>query len=171
MIKIIIKTHRGMIIYSQILNIAFVFMSPSGFNHQRLHLTIKKKNKQMKTTKIIYWILTGITALVMSFSSYAYLTAPHMAETFQHLGFPSYFRIELAFAKCIGVIVLLTPLTGRLIRLKEWAYAGFTFVYVSAVIAHASSGDPFAMFVSTIILLAILAGSYITYHKIQNKRV
>jgi len=31
-----------MIIYSQIIKVAFGFMSPSGFNHQRLHLAEKK---------------------------------------------------------------------------------------------------------------------------------
>jgi hypothetical protein len=125
----------------------------------------------MKTTKITYWVLTGIIAAMMTFSSYAYLTSPQMAGIFQHLGFPSYFRIELALAKILGVIILLTPFTGKLRRLKEWAYAGFTFVFVSAVIAHFSSGDPVAMFASPIVFLAILAGSYVTYHKIQDKNV
>jgi hypothetical protein len=61
----------------------------------------------MKTIKTTYWTVTGVTALGLLFSSYSYFTSPQMAATFQHLGFPSYFRIELAVAKLFGVIVLL----------------------------------------------------------------
>ncbi|MFA6082858.1 DoxX family protein [Mucilaginibacter sp.] len=125
----------------------------------------------MKTTKITYWVLTGIIALGSLFSSYSYLTSPQMVATFQHLGFPSYFRIELAVAKFLGVIVLLAPLTGTLERLKEWTYAAFTIVFVSAFIAHSSVGDPMVMRVFPIIFLVLLAGSYITYHKIKENHV
>lgn len=124
----------------------------------------------MKTTKISYWILTGIIALSLLFSSFSYLTSPEMVAIFQHLGFPSYFRIELAVAKFFAVIVLLAPLRGSLERLKEWAYAALTIVFISAFIAHASLGDPIVMRVSPIIFLALLAGSYITYHKIKDRK-
>ena len=38
--------------------------------------------------KITYQITTGIIALMMAYSAYAYLTQPAMAQGFQHLGFP-----------------------------------------------------------------------------------
>jgi len=118
----------------------------------------------MKATKIFYWILTVIVALMMAFSSYAYLTKPEMTAAFHHLGFPDYFRIELAIAKLIGVVVLLAPVPAKV---KEWAYAGFTFVFVSAFIAHTVSGDPVANRVMALVFLVILGGSYALHYRKQ----
>ena len=61
-----------------------------------------------------------------------------VAEAFTHLGFPAYFRVELACAKLLGVVLLLAPVPARL---KEWAYAGFAINLASALIAHLSVGD------------------------------
>ncbi|MDQ6893067.1 MAG: DoxX family protein [Acidobacteriota bacterium] len=74
----------------------------------------------------------------MSFTAYAQLRLPQASEMFTHLGFPAYFRMELSWAKLIGVVLLLVPLAARL---KEWAYAGFAITLVSAVIAHLALGD------------------------------
>jgi len=122
----------------------------------------------MKTTKIIYWVLTGIVALMMFYSAYSYLTNPQMAQAFHHLGFPDYFRIELAIAKFIGVALLLLPVAARV---KEWTYAGFALVFVSAFIAHTASGDPMMNRLMPLIFLALLIGSYFAYHKIFHKNV
>jgi uncharacterized membrane protein YphA (DoxX/SURF4 family) len=65
-------------------------------------------------------------------------------------------------AKLIGAVLLLIPLTARI---KEWVYAGFAFTFISAFIAHTSSGDPMANRIMPIIFLAILIVSYITFHK------
>lgn len=113
----------------------------------------------MKAIKITYWITTSIVALMMIYSTYVYLTQAVMAQGFTHLGFPPYFRVELAIAKLIGGIVLLTPLTSRI---KEWAYAGFAITFISAFIAHSASGDPVAMRIMPAIFLALLAVSYYT---------
>ncbi len=91
----------------------------------------------MKTTKIIYWTTTGILALMMCFSAYMYFTKPEIKEAFHYLGFPDYFRVELAVAKLAGAVLLLAPVWQRL---KEWVYAGFGIVFVSAFIAHLASG-------------------------------
>jgi hypothetical protein len=85
-------------------------------------------------------------------------------DAFKHLGFPGYFRIELAIAKIIGVAVLLAPVNARL---KEWVYAGFAFTFVSAIIAHTASGDPMAAKAMPAVLLVLLATSYVTYYKQQ----
>jgi uncharacterized membrane protein YphA (DoxX/SURF4 family) len=116
----------------------------------------------MKATKIFYWITTVLVSLMMLFSAYSYLTNPQMAAAFKHLGYPDYFRIELAIAKLIGVILLIVPFAGRL---KEWVYAGFTIVFISAFISHSSSGDPVFMRAMPVIALLFLAVSYFTYHK------
>jgi preprotein translocase subunit YajC len=118
----------------------------------------------MKTTKITYWITTVIIAVMMVYSFYAYLTQPAIKQAFEHLGFPNYFRVELAVCKLIGAILLLQPLSKLA---KEWAYAGFAITFVSAFIAHTSSGDPAAVFMAPVIFLVILAVSYFTYHRLQ----
>jgi hypothetical protein len=61
-----------------------------------------------------------------------------VAAAFAHLGFPAYFRVELSWAKFLGIALLLAPVPARL---KEWAYAGFAITLVSALIAHFSLGD------------------------------
>lgn len=121
----------------------------------------------MKKENIIkygYWISTSILFIMIAPSAYTYLTLPEMIENFKRLGFPDYFRIELAFAKTIGVTLLLIPV-GK--RIKEWIYAGFFIVFVSAVIAHIASGDPISDTIPPIIALTLLIISYITYNKLS----
>ena len=85
-----------------------------------------------------FWIATALFCLQMGFTAYAQLRLPQVAEAFAHLGFPAYFRVELAWAKLLGVVLLLAPVPARL---KEWAYAGFAITLGSALIAHLSVGD------------------------------
>ena len=92
-----------------------------------------------KRAKTAYWIFTIFFCLMMGFTVYAQLCLPQVAEVFTHLGFPNYFRIELCWAKLAGLLVLILPMAPP--RLKEWAYAGFLIVLVSALIAHLAVGD------------------------------
>src|SRR5262244_4265738 len=87
---------------------------------------------------IVYWIVTALFCLQMGFTAYAQLRLPQVAQMFTHLGFPAYFRVELSWAKLLGVLLLLAPVAARL---KEWAYAGFAITLASALIAHVSVGD------------------------------
>ncbi|MFD2572139.1 DoxX family protein [Spirosoma soli] len=116
----------------------------------------------MKTVKITYWVSTALVALMMTYSGYSYFTEPAIAQGFRHLGFPGYFRIELAIAKLIGSAVLLLPVAARL---KEWAYAGFAFTFISAFVAHTAMGDPTANQLGPVLFLVVLLLSYVTYHK------
>ncbi len=86
-----------------------------------------------------YWICTVLFALEISFTAYAQLRVPQVAQAFAHMGFPPYFRIELAWAKIAGVLALLIPSLPN--RIKEWAYAGFAITLVSALIAHFTLGE------------------------------
>ena len=95
-------------------------------------------SRRSKGTLIGYWIATALFCLQMGFTAYAQLRLPQVAEAFTHLGFPAYFRVELSWAKFLGIALLLAPVPPRL---KEWAYAGFAFTLASALIAHLSVGD------------------------------
>jgi hypothetical protein len=95
----------------------------------------------MKTSKravIAFWVVTFLFCLQMGFTAYAQFRFPEVKQAFEHLGFPDYFRVELALAKLLGIALLLAPLPARL---KEWAYAGFAIDLGSAVYAHLAAGD------------------------------
>lgn len=112
----------------------------------------------MKHRSITFWITTGVVTAMMLFSGFAYLTNPAMATAFDHLGFPSYFRIELGTAKLLGAVVLILPVIPRVVR--QFAYFGFAITFASAFIAHLSSGDPMSRAILPVIFLILLIVSY-----------
>ena len=95
--------------------------------------------------RLAYRIATGLVVLVMLFSIFNFVfndrfPFPNGPEgAFVHLGFPSYFKVELTVAKILGVLALLIPAVPR--KVKEFAYAGFAITLVSASIAHFGRGD------------------------------
>lgn len=118
----------------------------------------------MKKITVAYWFATGVLALLMSKSALAYLTQEAVRVECHRLGFPDYFRIELAVAKIAGVLALLAPLGARV---KEWTYAGFAILLVSAIIAHPASGGSFRASAGPAALLGVVALSYALYHRRQ----
>ncbi len=117
----------------------------------------------MKATKITYYTTTALVSFAMLFSTYAYLTKPELKAGFQHLGFPDYFRVELAIAKFIAAIALWLPV--RLLR--ETAYIGLSISFVSAFIAHTVVGDPFGTAISPVVIWGILIVSYVTKSRLS----
>ncbi len=71
----------------------------------------------------------------------------------------AYFRIELAIAKIIGVVVLLIPSIPK--EIKDMTYVGFAITFISAFIAHTSSGDPISVAIMPLVFLGILMVSFI----------
>ena len=109
--------------------------------------------------KIVYWGATGLVTLVPLLAAFAYLTtSPEAVENFRHVGYPQQLRVLLGVAKLAGAIVLLVP---RLPKLKEWAYAGFTFMWIAASVAHYLAGDK-PLFLLPVALIAVLTVSYVT---------
>ena len=108
---------------------------------------------------VTYWVTTGLLAAMSAFAGFAYLSGSPQAVTgFAHVGYPQQLRIILGIAKPLGAIALLLP---GFPKLKEWAYAGFTFAWISAFIAHHLAGDGPKAF-SPLVLLVLLAISYVT---------
>lgn len=117
-----------------------------------------------KSKVIFFWVATGIFCLQMAFTAYAQLRLPQVADMFRHLGIPDYLRIELSWAKLVGVVLLLAPVPARL---KEWAYAGFAIDLASALIAHFAKGDEPAAWgwaAGTGVLWAL---SYVSWRRLQ----
>ena len=111
----------------------------------------------MKRT-IVYWTATGLVAIVALLGGFSYVTnTPEAIENFRHVGYPQQLRVLLGIAKLAGAIVLLLP---WLPRLKEWAYAGFTFTWIAATVAHYLAADGKSLL--PVALLGLLAVSYVT---------
>jgi DoxX-like family len=109
--------------------------------------------------KIIYWVATGLVAAFGFLSAFTYLSgSPQAVQGFAHVGYPQQLRIILGIAKALGAITLLVP---GFPKLKEWAYAGFTFAWICATVAHCLAGDGPKAFMP-VILLIILLVSYFT---------
>ena len=109
--------------------------------------------------KIAYWASTIIAGVMLGFAL-SYLTGNEQVVTgFKHLGYPQHLRLVLGVAKPAAGVVLLLP---GLRLLKEWAYAGATFAWSMAFIAHWQAGDgPEALM--PLVLLAFLIVSYLTW--------
>lgn len=117
----------------------------------------------MKALKIVYRITTMLIVIGMAFSVYNYFFNPSLKTAFLHLGFPDWFRIELAIAKLLGALALGIPIIPS--RIKEWAYVGFFINFFSAFLSHNQTGDPILNQVFPLIMLVFLTASYVTFHK------
>ncbi|HEU4386761.1 MAG TPA: DoxX family protein, partial [Blastocatellia bacterium] len=71
-----------------------------------LHKATDLHISRSKGIVIAFWIVTVLFCLQMSFTAYAQLRLPQVAEAFTRLGFPAYFRVELSWAKLLGVVLL-----------------------------------------------------------------
>ncbi len=111
------------------------------------------------TRKVAYWVSTGLLAALSAFAGLTYLSgSPQAVQGFAHVGYPQQLRNILGIAKLLGAIILVVP---GLARLKEWAYAGFTFAWISAFVAHYLAKDGPEAFMPLILLL-LLVVSYLT---------
>jgi hypothetical protein len=122
-----------------------------------------------KSTKITYWILTGIFAAFIIFSSIPDIMSTQDAVGLikNQLGYPNYIIPFLGVAKLLGAIVLLIPVFPRL---KEWAYAGITFDLVGAMYSSIAIGTPIQMSLFFLPMFAVLFASYFYWHKMQREK-
>jgi uncharacterized membrane protein YphA (DoxX/SURF4 family) len=117
-----------------------------------------------RAVSVVHWIATVAFVLPMAWSAVQYLTeAPKMVETMTvHLGYPMYFLTILGVAKLLGCAALLV---NRPVRLKEWAYAGFTFDLLGAFLSHMAVDDPLSRALIPIGFLVLLAVSYAAWRR------
>ncbi len=120
----------------------------------------------MKILKITYWSSTIILALLFAMNVFMYFTKnPQIVAGINALGYPLYLLNILGVAKILGIIALLFP---KFPRLKEWAYAGFTFDLVGAMWSHMANNDTSSI-ILVLIYLILLATSYVSMRKLQPK--
>lgn len=117
----------------------------------------------MKKINIIYWISTILLVLLMLSSAIPSLLNSKQAIDFmKHMQYPFYFAQFLAVAKLLGIVALLVP---GFPRIREWAYAGFTFDLIAALYSFVALGDPAKTYMLFPVFFLILAVSYIYWHK------
>ena len=120
----------------------------------------------MKTYKIIYWTTTIIIFLMEGVMPALTSQTELAKEGIRHLQYPLYFGNALVVFKVFGTLVLIVPYVPKYV--KEWAYAGFGFVFLFAAISHfAIDGFYFQSFMP-LIFLGILIISYKFYHKLNS---
>jgi len=78
------------------------------------------------------------------------------------MGYPAYLNPFLGVTKILGVIALLVP---GFPRLKEWAYAGFVIDLTGATYSMMYSKPNDHGYFFMIVFFAVVAVSYIFYHK------
>jgi hypothetical protein len=122
----------------------------------------------MKKDKIIFWIATTIIALFEGIMPALTSQTELANEGIRHLGYPAYFGNALVVFKVLGVLVLIIPQIPK--RVKEWAYAGFAFDFTFAAISHGAVDGINGQTFFPLLVLGILAVSYIYYHKLNFNR-
>ncbi|UTW61755.1 DoxX family protein [bacterium SCSIO 12741] len=117
-------------------------------------------------TLLVYRIVTVLFSLSMLAGAAQYVFTYDVAqEMFNALGFPTYIIYPLGAAKVLGVIAIWTNISPRL---KEWAYAGYTFNFLLAGLAHLSVGD--GQFWGALIALILSSSSYFLYRKLEAQK-
>jgi len=117
----------------------------------------------MKKTIVIHRILTGLLVVFFGLGAIPdIIKVPEAVTLFKHLSLPAYLLPFLGTAKLIGCITLLVP---KYPKLKEWVYAGLTFDLAGATFCALSSGDSPLTVSPMLIGFALIAGSYIYFHK------
>lgn len=109
--------------------------------------------------QIIYWVSTTLVSIMLVLSSLSYFFHQATIEGLRDLGFPDFFRIELAVLKLIAVLVLIIPCFPN--QFKEWAYAGVALFYITAIVAHFVHKDPYFINLINILFLGLLITSNI----------
>ena len=119
----------------------------------------------MKKERILFWIATVFIALFEGLMPALTWQTELAKEGIRHLGYPEYFGNALVVFKVLGVLALIIPQVPK--RVKEWAYAGFAFDFIFATISHGAVDGINGQTFFPLIILGILAVSYIYYHKLN----
>lgn len=107
---------------------------------------------------VLGWVVTCLFALAMTGSGVMSLTGnPRVLTSLQALGYPAFLPSMLGIAKLAGAAALFT----QDVRLREWAYAGFTFLLLGAGFSHLLAGQPLSQSLPPFALLILALVSYL----------
>lgn len=112
---------------------------------------------------MIYWVSTILIGVILSLSAASYIFHGPTIQGVRELGFPDFFRIELAVLKILAVLILLLP--SMPIQIKEWAYAGTALFFLTAIVAHIAHKDSIWIFLLNIAFVVMLGVSRYFLHR------
>ncbi|RMD90462.1 MAG: DoxX family protein [Alphaproteobacteria bacterium] len=94
-----------------------------------------------KTARWLYWISTGLVALVYFGAGVFYISMHQMVAGMyeQVLHYPTYLIWPLAILKIVAAVVILWRPNAMI---TDWAYASMFWHLLLAASAHLSAGDP-----------------------------
>lgn len=120
----------------------------------------------MKKLNIAYWVVTGLFAAFMIFSSVGNVMSDHQSVEMIHtqMGFPLYIIPFLGVAKILAAVTILIP---KLDRIKEWAYAGLVFDLVGATYSFIALGYPASGWAMMLLFIGFALLSYYLHRKRQ----
>jgi len=108
----------------------------------------------------LYWGTTGLAALALLGGGFGQVSrSPEMVENMLKLGYPVYFMVIIGTWKLLAALALVVPGAPRL---KEWAYAGLTFLLTGAFVSHLAAGDPLANSIAPLAILGLVLTSMVT---------
>ena len=119
----------------------------------------------MKKDKMIFWFATGFIFLFEGVMPALTSGSEMSIQGITHLGYPLYFVTLLTVFKVSGAIALVLPMVPA--RVKEWAYAGFGFDFISAFVSLWVVDGFNGALALPVVAMAILAVSYTYYHKLN----
>jgi uncharacterized membrane protein YphA (DoxX/SURF4 family) len=125
----------------------------------------------MKKFKIFFWTATIFIFLfegVMPVGTLLFDPQNFNVGT-KPLGYPDYFAYALIIFKGLGAMALIIP--GVHPRIKEWAYAGFSFNLIFAIISHIVVDRNIGFIITPVVVGVILFVSYYYNLKINNQWV
>lgn len=121
----------------------------------------------MNTTKIIYWLATGI--FTIQFTATAILNLMHHPEamtTIRLLGYPDYVAGFIGGAKLLGLAVIFVP---ALRRWLEWGYAGLVIDAALAFYSFAASGNTKPEMFASLVAITLLFTSFLLRKQIEKR--
>lgn len=120
----------------------------------------------MKKLNIAYWVVTGLFAAFMIFSSVGNVMGDPQSVEMIHtqMGFPLYIIPFLGIAKILAAVTILIP---KLDRIKEWAYAGLVFDLVGATYSFIALGYPASGWAMMLLFIGFALLSYYLHRRRQ----
>ncbi len=116
-----------------------------------------------RATNVVYWTSTALVAILMLQGGLMDAMRTDSAlEVMRALGYPGYFAVLLGVAKLLGTAAILLPVPRTL---REWAYAGFTFDVISAIVSIAVVGPVNWTMLIPFVALAFVQASYWTWRR------
>lgn len=122
----------------------------------------------MKKATVAFWITTIMIFLFEGVMSALTSQSELAKEGIRQLGYPAYFGTMLMVFKVLGSLALVIPAVPS--RVKEWAYAGFGFDFISAFVSLVVVNGFTSAAILPLVFMGVLIISYLSYQTMQTHR-